>query len=262
MNATINAVTPADLGPRAALLVDRHAAYIQGFARIWEVRGGGGGGAVLCSMGAPPRTAGRSGGRGRPGEAPALRAHGARACALMHARAPRQRTPAPRLTLVPSPFNRTKASDRIEAVATEHFWMSGMYWGLTAMALMGRLGDMDCAAVADWVASCRRAGGGFGASPRNDAHLLYTLSAVQVRAGKGRGRDWKRRPARRSRGQALERSGAITCSRRARRRPRPAPSLAPLQILALIDRLDLVDADEVAACERAGGPRRARAPGA
>jgi hypothetical protein len=39
MNATINAVTPADLGPRAALLVDKHAAYIMGFARIWEVRG-------------------------------------------------------------------------------------------------------------------------------------------------------------------------------------------------------------------------------
>jgi geranylgeranyl transferase type-2 subunit beta len=63
--------------------------------------------------------------------------------------------------------------------------MSGMYWGLTGMALMGRLGDMDCGAVAEWVLSCRREGGGFGASPRNDAHLLYTLSAVQVRRRPG-----------------------------------------------------------------------------
>lgn len=73
-----------------------------------------------------------------------------------------------------------QASDRLEAVATEHFWMSGMYWGLTAMALMGRLHEMDCEAVAEWVMTCRKEGGGFGASPRNDAHLLYTLSAVQV----------------------------------------------------------------------------------
>jgi hypothetical protein len=61
--------------------------------------------------------------------------------------------------------------------------MSGMYWGLTAMALLGRLDEMDTGAVAAWVLSCRKDGGGFGASPRNDAHLLYTLSAVQASAG-------------------------------------------------------------------------------
>ncbi|KIZ06742.1 protein geranylgeranyltransferase typeII [Monoraphidium neglectum] len=106
----MNALTPLDLGPRAELLVDKHAAYIKGFARIWE------------------------------------------------------------------------SSDRIEAVATEHFWMSGMYWGLTAMALLGRLEEMDTDAVAQWVLTCQKQGGGFGASPRNDAHLLYTLSAVQILA--------------------------------------------------------------------------------
>ena len=62
--------------------------------------------------------------------------------------------------------------------------MSGMYWGLTAMALLGRLEEMDTAAVAEWVLSAQKEGGGFGASPRNDAHLLYTLSAVQV-GGRG-----------------------------------------------------------------------------
>jgi hypothetical protein len=35
---SMNALTPLDLGPRAELLVDKHAAYIKGFARIWEVR--------------------------------------------------------------------------------------------------------------------------------------------------------------------------------------------------------------------------------
>ena len=28
----------------------------------------------------------------------------------------------------------------MEAVATEHFWMSGIYWGLAAMHLLGRWG--------------------------------------------------------------------------------------------------------------------------
>lgn len=40
--ATRHALTPADLGPRASLLVDKHAAYIASFSNIWEVRVGGG----------------------------------------------------------------------------------------------------------------------------------------------------------------------------------------------------------------------------
>ncbi len=37
----------------------------------------------------------------------------------------------------------SQSTDKIEFVATEHFWMSGMYWGLSAMALLGRLEEMD-----------------------------------------------------------------------------------------------------------------------
>jgi geranylgeranyl transferase type-2 subunit beta len=37
--------------------------------------------------------------------------------------------------------NRNKQS--FEWVATEHFRLSGVYWGLTAMHLLGREGDMD-----------------------------------------------------------------------------------------------------------------------
>lgn len=44
-----------------------------------------------------------------------------------------------------------QGADKLEHVATEHFWMSGMYWGLTAMALLGRLDDMDTAKIIDWV---------------------------------------------------------------------------------------------------------------
>lgn len=77
--------------------------------------------------------------------------------------------------------------------------MSGMYWGLTALYLLDRLQDLDPQPILDWVLSCRHDNGGFGGSPRNDPHMLYTLSAVQI--------------------------------------------------LALYDRLDLVDADAVAKCE-------------
>jgi hypothetical protein len=80
--------------------------------------------------------------------------------------------------------------------------MSGMYWGLTAMALLGRLEEMDTDAVAQWVLTCQKQGGGFGASPRNDAHLLYTLSAVQVTLGLW-GPRMKRRRAKQLPGQLM-----------------------------------------------------------
>jgi len=48
----------------------------------------------------------------------------------------------------------SQSTDKIEFVATEHFWMSGMYWGLSAMALLGRLEEMDLEVgmwVGEWV---------------------------------------------------------------------------------------------------------------
>jgi geranylgeranyl transferase type-2 subunit beta len=86
----------------------------------------------------------------------------------------------------------------MEAVASEHLRLSGVYWGLTCCALLRAPPDAlgDAAALADWARSCqkrpRRDGdgaagdgvgaGGFGPAPGHDAHLLYTLSAVQVLA--------------------------------------------------------------------------------
>lgn len=60
--------------------------------------------------------------------------------------------------------------------------MSGVYWGLTALHLMGRLDAMDGEEVVDWVLSCQHEDGGFGGSERHDPHLLYTLSALQILA--------------------------------------------------------------------------------
>jgi geranylgeranyl transferase type-2 subunit beta len=57
-----------------------------------------------------------------------------------------------------------------------------MYWGLTAMYLMGRLDEMDKDTIIAWLLRCQHEDGGFSGSERNDAHMLYTLSAVQILA--------------------------------------------------------------------------------
>lgn len=63
---------------------------------------------------------------------------------------------------------------------TEYLRVSGIYWGLTGMALMKRLDSMNKPEVLEFVKSCRHSNGGFGASQDHDAHLLYTLSSIQV----------------------------------------------------------------------------------
>ena len=58
--------------------------------------------------------------------------------------------------------------------------MSGVYWGLTAMDLMGKVHLMNKEEIIEFVKSCQHESGGFGASVHHDASLLYTLSAIQV----------------------------------------------------------------------------------
>ena len=65
--------------------------------------------------------------------------------------------------------------------------MSGVYWGLTAMDLMGQLHRMNKAEVVEFVKSCQDPSGGFAPTEHHDPHLLYTLSAVQVGAEEGPG---------------------------------------------------------------------------
>ena len=38
--AAMNETTPAELGVRSVLLVDKHAEYIRSFSKLWEVRSG------------------------------------------------------------------------------------------------------------------------------------------------------------------------------------------------------------------------------
>ena len=63
---------------------------------------------------------------------------------------------------------------------TEYLRMSGMYWGLTAMDIMGSLQNMDRQQVIIFLRQCVDESGGVSPSIGHDPHLLYTLSAVQV----------------------------------------------------------------------------------
>jgi geranylgeranyl transferase type-2 subunit beta len=57
-----------------------------------------------------------------------------------------------------------------------------VYWGLTALHLLGHPEALPRQETIDFVLSCQQDNGGFGASPGHDAHLLYTVSAVQILA--------------------------------------------------------------------------------
>ena len=60
--------------------------------------------------------------------------------------------------------------------------MSGIYWGLVALHLLGHPDALPKEGVLDFVLSCLHENGGFGAAPGHDPHMLYTISAVQVLA--------------------------------------------------------------------------------
>lgn len=63
---------------------------------------------------------------------------------------------------------------------TEHMRMSGMYWGLTALDLMGKLDQADKQQMLEFIKQCQSDSGGIGASVEHDPHMLYTLSAIQI----------------------------------------------------------------------------------
>ncbi|RKP23963.1 terpenoid cyclases/protein prenyltransferase alpha-alpha toroid [Syncephalis pseudoplumigaleata] len=63
---------------------------------------------------------------------------------------------------------------------SEHLRLNGVYWGLTALALLGQPDALDRSDVIDYILSCQHASGGFGGHLGHDAHLSCTLSAVQV----------------------------------------------------------------------------------
>lgn len=63
---------------------------------------------------------------------------------------------------------------------TEHLRVSGIFWGLTALDVMGELDRMSKDEVLDFITKCQNSCGGISPSINHDPHLLHTLSAVQV----------------------------------------------------------------------------------
>ncbi|KAJ5825991.1 hypothetical protein N7474_003129 [Penicillium riverlandense] len=70
--------------------------------------------------------------------------------------------------------------DELEYWLTEHLRLNGVYWGLTALHLLGQPDALPRQETIDFVLSCQHDNGGFGAAPGHDPHMLYTVSAVQV----------------------------------------------------------------------------------
>lgn len=71
--------------------------------------------------------------------------------------------------------------DELEYHLTEHLRLNGVYWGLNALHLLGKADGLPREATIEFVLSCQDPEtGGFGAAPGHDAHLLYTVSAVQI----------------------------------------------------------------------------------
>lgn len=72
--------------------------------------------------------------------------------------------------------------DEYDYWLTEHLRLNGVYWGLVALHLLGRPDALPRNETIDFVLSCQHENGGFGAAPGHDAHMLYTVSAVQILA--------------------------------------------------------------------------------
>jgi geranylgeranyl transferase type-2 subunit beta len=65
-----------------------------------------------------------------------------------------------------------------ESCMTEHMRVSGMYWGVGAMALLGNEEAMGPEEIVAWILECEHPEGGFGGNVGHDRHLLYTLHAL------------------------------------------------------------------------------------
>jgi len=62
-----------------------------------------------------------------------------------------------------------------------HLRMNAVYWGLTALLIMGHGDALDRDEMIDFVMSCwDEEAGAFSAHPDHDVHLLSTLSAIQI----------------------------------------------------------------------------------
>ncbi|KAK3004459.1 hypothetical protein RJ639_019270 [Escallonia herrerae] len=80
------------------------------------------------------------------------------------------------------PQTARQRKDDFESVVMEHLRINGAYWGLTTLDILGKIETVNIDEVVSWVMKCQHGSGGFGGNIGHDAHVLYTLSAVQILA--------------------------------------------------------------------------------
>jgi geranylgeranyl transferase type-2 subunit beta len=76
-------------------------------------------------------------------------------------------------------------TESFDYLVSQHLRMSGVYWGLTSLSLLGvdLTKEEFSGTMVDWVMSCfDETTGGFAGNTGHDAHILYTLSALQILA--------------------------------------------------------------------------------
>ncbi|KAJ6629178.1 terpenoid cyclases/protein prenyltransferase alpha-alpha toroid [Mycena sp. CBHHK59/15] len=77
--------------------------------------------------------------------------------------------------------NLGNSTDDLAYHLTAHLRLNAIYWGLTALCIMGHPDALDRDGVIQFVESCwDDEAGGFGAHPSHDAHISPTLSAIQI----------------------------------------------------------------------------------
>ncbi|CAL8068676.1 unnamed protein product [Calicophoron daubneyi] len=64
----------------------------------------------------------------------------------------------------------------------DYLKLSGIFWTLTALDLLGDLNTINKDTIIDLVLSCQKPDGGFSPAPNHDSHLLSTLSGIQILA--------------------------------------------------------------------------------
>ncbi|KAG8745254.1 hypothetical protein FRC10_008427 [Ceratobasidium sp. 414] len=64
---------------------------------------------------------------------------------------------------------------------TSHLRLNAVYWGFTAVSVMGQPASLERGSMIEFVLSCwDEREGAFGTFPGHDAHILSTLSAIQI----------------------------------------------------------------------------------
>lgn len=71
--------------------------------------------------------------------------------------------------------------ETLEYWLSEHLRLNGIYWGLTALCILDSQETFQREEVIQFVMSCwNNRTGGFGPFPKHDAHMLSTLSGLQI----------------------------------------------------------------------------------